>query len=190
MEQKPDRRVVKTKKAIRNAFAELLSEKDIDEITVRDIADKADINRKTFYNYYKGVYQLIDEIENEVVSSFEIAFTDIDYRRDMRDPSLIFEKLTKMLSGDLDFYGHLLRMKGNVHLVAKTARLLKEKTKSNLAARFELDPLVLDIIVDYSISGMLAVYQSWFNSDRSRSIDEISREVGKICFCGVTEMLK
>ena len=54
-EKKLDRRVIKTKKAIRNAFAKLISEKDINKITIKDIADTADINRKTFYNYYRRV---------------------------------------------------------------------------------------------------------------------------------------
>ena len=64
MEQKKiDRRIAKTKRAIYSAFAELLSQKDIDDITIRDIVDIADINRKTFYNYYSGIYALLDEIE-------------------------------------------------------------------------------------------------------------------------------
>ena len=46
-EVKQDRRVMKTKKAIRSAFARLLAEKDIDRITVKDIAEAADVNRKT-----------------------------------------------------------------------------------------------------------------------------------------------
>ena len=50
-EQKQDRRVVKTKRAIRNALVQLLSEKELDQITVKELADRADINRKTFYNY-------------------------------------------------------------------------------------------------------------------------------------------
>ena len=54
--EKVDRRVVRTKRAIRNAFAALLSVKDVDDITVRELADAADISRKTFYNYYSGIY--------------------------------------------------------------------------------------------------------------------------------------
>ena len=43
-EKKPDRRVLKTKKAIRNALAQLLAEKELEEITVKEVADTADIN--------------------------------------------------------------------------------------------------------------------------------------------------
>ena len=55
-EKKLDRRTAKTKKAIAIALAKLLSEKEINKITITDIAKEADINRKTFYNYYSSVY--------------------------------------------------------------------------------------------------------------------------------------
>ena len=45
---KTDLRIIRTKQAIRNAFAELLSRKELSEITVKEIADVAYINRKTF----------------------------------------------------------------------------------------------------------------------------------------------
>ena len=48
--RKSDLRVIKTKRAIHTAVAELLTEKDMDDITVTDIASRAIINRKTFYN--------------------------------------------------------------------------------------------------------------------------------------------
>ena len=80
---KIDRRILKTKRAIRNAFAELLSTKDIAEITIKEIADAADINRKTFYSYYRDVYQIVDEIENEVVHTLGSILKKVDYKLDM-----------------------------------------------------------------------------------------------------------
>ena len=67
MDKKMDRRVLKTKRAIYNAFVELLSEKEINHITITDISKKADINRKTFYNYYSNTYEVMEEIENLMV---------------------------------------------------------------------------------------------------------------------------
>lgn len=49
MDQKTDKRVIKTKHAIYKAFVELLNEKDINQITITDVAKRANINRKTFY---------------------------------------------------------------------------------------------------------------------------------------------
>ena len=50
-----DRRVRKTKKQLRGALTSLLLEKDISRVTVRDVADLADVNRGTFYAHYSDV---------------------------------------------------------------------------------------------------------------------------------------
>ena len=65
-EKKTDRRTIKTRKAICEAFAELLTEKQLHKITVQEIADKADVNRVTFYKHYPDVYDLYNKIEEEV----------------------------------------------------------------------------------------------------------------------------
>lgn len=189
MERKTDRRVLKTKKAIRNAFAELLSEKDINDITIKDIADVADINRKTFYNYYNGVFQIIDEIENEIVGSFEAALKDIDFKKCIQHPYIIFDKLTAIINRDIDFYGHLLKMNANANLVSKISASLKTEFKKNFSCQIEMENKKLDIMADYAISGMIAVYQSWFNSDRSQSIEEISQIVSTMCVMGIAGMV-
>ena len=107
---KPDRRVARTKKAIKNAFAELMSEKEISEITVKDIAETADVNRKTFYNYYNSVYDIVNEIENELVLAFDNVLSNIDFKQEMKNPYGIFEKLTGVINQDFDFYSRLMKM--------------------------------------------------------------------------------
>ena len=64
---KEDRRVRKTKKALRECLAELLTEKNIQDITVRELTDKADIHRSTFYANYTDIYDLYKQIEDAVV---------------------------------------------------------------------------------------------------------------------------
>jgi len=58
IEQKEDRRVRKTKKALREGLAELLTQKSIQKITVRELTDKVDIHRSTFYANYEDIYDL------------------------------------------------------------------------------------------------------------------------------------
>ena len=63
--KKQDRRIIKSKKAIKKAFMSILATKDINDITIKNIADLADVDRKTVYNYYNGTYEILNEIENE-----------------------------------------------------------------------------------------------------------------------------
>lgn len=188
-EKRPDRRVAKTKKAIKTAFAKLLSEKDINSITVKDVADCADINRKTFYNYYAGVYQVIDEIENDIIAEFDKTIREIDFENEIHNPYTIFDKLTAVIGRDIDFYGYLMKMDNNVSLVSKIAGLLKERLKAAFAERVTIDAARLDMIAEFAISGMTAVYQSWFNSDRSVPFEVLSKDMGVMTILGLSGFL-
>ena len=65
MEKKVDRRIVKSQKAIQNAFLEILLKDGLDAVTVKDITEKADVSRKTFYLHYTDKYALLDAIVDQ-----------------------------------------------------------------------------------------------------------------------------
>ena len=71
----PDLRVVKTHKAIREAFILLLSEQEYNDIAIQAILDRAKVNRATFYKYYSGkgdlAGQMIDDFKQEVSQLFQ-----------------------------------------------------------------------------------------------------------------------
>ena len=188
--EKTDLRVIKTKKAIRNAFAELLSEKDIQKITIKDIADTAVINRKTFYNYYAGVYSVVDEIENEIIMAFNDALRDVDFRQLLHEPYEIFKKLTSIINSDLDFYSHLMKMDSNASLISKIIQALELNVKKTFSEQISINKSTLDLAFDYAIAGMITVYQKWFNSDRTESIEEISKALSIIVSSGVNGLLE
>ena len=180
--RKSDLRVMKTKRAIHTAFAELLTEKNMDDITVTDIASRAMINRKTFYNNYRGVYELVDELENEVIRTFETAMQGIDF---IENPYAVFVKLTEIINSDMDFYGALLRSSRNAGLAHKIRQTLQQKAQDLFASRVELPPDQMEVMMNYSISGIVAVYQSWFNSERRQLIEEVSDIVSRMCLAGL-----
>lgn len=189
-EKKPDRRVLKTKKAIRNALALLLSEKELEDISIKDVADAADINRKTFYNYYSGIHEVIDEIENEIISACDWAIQGLDIWRDMKRPYIFFEKFTAVLNRDLEFYGYLMKMHGNLSLAYKLTALLKGKIREAFLQQVSCEKEKADIIIDYAVTGMIAVYQTWFNAGRRQPIEEISEMLSILCFSGISGVLE
>lgn len=70
MKQKIDSRVIKTQAAIQNSFWELLDEEGFAKIKVKQILQRADINRSTFYTYYDDKYALLDTVEEELFEGF------------------------------------------------------------------------------------------------------------------------
>lgn len=65
--KREDRRIRRTKRLLRQALAELMNEKEFKDITVKEITERADLNRGTFYFHYTDTYDLKDAIENELV---------------------------------------------------------------------------------------------------------------------------
>ena len=73
MEEKVvDRRVRKTKRQLRLALMKLMAEKSVKDISVRELAAIADINRGTFYIHYKDVYDLLSSLEDELADGLVV----------------------------------------------------------------------------------------------------------------------
>lgn len=64
-----DYRIEKTKHSICNAFIELRSRKPLERITVKEICELAKINKSTFYSHYVDIYDLSEQIENDIIST-------------------------------------------------------------------------------------------------------------------------
>ena len=62
---KHDLRYIKTEKAIRKTFHELLQEKEISRITVKELTERAEINKTTFYAHYETLPDLVNTLEAE-----------------------------------------------------------------------------------------------------------------------------
>lgn len=66
---KVDRRVLKSQEAIKKAILELMAEKNFDEITIKDISDRANVNRGTIYLHYTDKYDLLDKLIEEHINN-------------------------------------------------------------------------------------------------------------------------
>lgn len=65
-----DRRVKKTKRVLKDSLFKLLEQKSINRITVSELTRLADVNRSTFYFYYKDVYDMFEQIQDEIYEVF------------------------------------------------------------------------------------------------------------------------
>ena len=65
-----DLRIIKTIEGIKASFEELICEKDYEKITVKELCDRARINKKTFYHYYETLDALLDELQVELSAGY------------------------------------------------------------------------------------------------------------------------
>ena len=93
-----DKRVIRTKAAIRGAFNELVLQKDISAITISELVQEAGITRSTFYMYFNTVADVRDDIENEIISHIEKIMDENDWPRCMVDPYPLLSAITKEIT--------------------------------------------------------------------------------------------
>lgn len=188
-EKKTDRRVLRTRKAIRSAFAELLSEKDYNDITVTDISERADINRKTFYNYYRNTEDLVQDIENEAIADFDTLMDDLREHHILDNPEMIVTRISAAIESNLDYFRDFLIISKNAALFNRIADSLKKQIRVTLADQDVMDPMKAEALSIYITSGALSVYRDWLMDGRRAPREELDAYLQRLTIACVSEAL-
>ena len=190
MAKKEDRRVIRTKKAIRSAFAKLLSEREYNDITVTDIAEEADINRKTFYNYYRNTEDLVADIESEAIAAFDAVLVDLKVADIVERPEQIVARIGDTVSKNLDFFHDFLVMSNNDALFSRIADSLKKQIRKNLENQDKIDPIKAEVLSVYITSGTLSVYREWIRAGEPRPREPLDEFLTNLTIACVRETVK
>ena len=188
IQKKIDRRVIKTKKAIRGALMEIVEDKDLNKITMKEIAERADVDRKTVYNYYASAQDILDEIEDEAVVELEELTRDLQY--DPENPLAVFEVLTALLVSKLEVYTHLMRMELNSRLILKMISYLRDKVRETISRSKDIKPERVELVTEYVTAGLFSAYRYWFNAEEKCSLKEFSEDVAALILDGVSVALR
>lgn len=150
-----DLRIKKTNRAIRSAFYELIKEKPMEKITVREIAERAEINKTTFYAHYETVYDLVDQLEQEAVA--EILKEMSGAQNLLDDPrSFVREMYTAMAHYSDDFKLIPAAAMGQFNTYLQTAILEKVQADGIDSARYE----GLGAVLVFLLSGLVGLHNA------------------------------
>ena len=64
--EKVDKRIRRTKKILTEALIDILKEKNVEDITVSELAKRADVTRTTFYQYYRDPVDMLEQLQYEI----------------------------------------------------------------------------------------------------------------------------
>lgn len=191
-EKKTDRRIIKTKKAIRRAVVELLKEEGmtVEAVSVTALCRAADINRKTFYTYYYSVLDVITEIEETIVDAFRCDIERFDFSRDIDNPTVIFASLTEIIEADKNFYTTVIRLSSSIDLFPKIKSMLKERVLEYYCGHRGYDRLLVSRIADFVIGGTIDVYRGWYSENETTDIETLSQNIGAMISGAIHSMTK
>ena len=104
-----DRRVRRTKTLLQKTLVELMLEKEVSQISVKELTQRADVNRSTFYLHYLGIYDMLEQMENEFVGRLKGFFCDYFNPLPTSPPITLFLQISQWLERDKEYYVKLLR---------------------------------------------------------------------------------
>ncbi|MFJ8218162.1 TetR/AcrR family transcriptional regulator [Bacillus cereus] len=96
MANKIDLRVIKTQRAIKNTFIQLIEEVGFEKVNVRKLIERAEVNRSTFYLHYQDKYDLLNKIEDELLEGLKQIIMDTTLTKTIDQNSTSDSRLEKM----------------------------------------------------------------------------------------------
>ncbi|MGC4019297.1 MAG: TetR-like C-terminal domain-containing protein [Muricomes sp.] len=173
-----DRRVRKTKKALREGLAELISKKDIHNITIKELTDKADIHRSTFYAHYEDLYALYQELEDSVIEELDDIITE-NFSLHFNE---YYEVLFRYIGENKQLCKMLFSNNNALHFSHRLAMLFKGACLKNWCSILNLDHVSeeLDYYAQYHLQGCFAMISKWVSSDFEYSSEKIIKMMADI----------
>lgn len=176
-----------TKKAIMESFTELLNEKPLDKITIKDITDKCEINRNTFYYYFQDVYDLLEEVFN---IETERVLNETDESAPWQERFVISTKFAlNNKKAIFHIYNSISREQLEKYLYRVTDELMSKfvKSQTDVSESNEKDVQLVVMLYKYALVGLTL---DWVSKGMVDEPTSMINRVAKIMEGTTKEILK
>lgn len=190
MSKKTDLRILRTKQSIRKAFYELIQEKGYEAITVQDIADRAMINRNTFYLHYQNKPDLLDTCMNELLSELKDAIVLCPISTNPYSISvleIVMQTILEHISRNTTFYYAMLIGENRIYpFRTKMENIIKDKLNEgwNPAKGNSPSSISKELLLEYLVSAFMGIVIWWVKNDNALPADEVASQFSKIIAYG------
>ncbi|URZ87117.1 TetR/AcrR family transcriptional regulator [Floricoccus penangensis] len=196
-------RKTSSKKDIKKAFAKLLNEKGLEKITVSDITRRADVNRGTFYSHYTDKYELLNEIEDEILSNLKGYFDEsvpkiIKPVNDEKEDVQLFSNdsilhAATYAKDNFEMIHGLISEGGNSKLIPKFKKImvdvLQERAKKIGVLNFNKFKMPDGYAYEIMLSSVVSILEYWILNDTKESPEEIVKIINTAACVAPTEFL-
>ncbi len=174
-EKKEDRRVRRTKKLLTQALTQLLGEKQINEITVKELTELADMNRGTFYLYYRDVFDMLEKIEDGMFEKMENIIASHENEDVTKTTEPILLDLFTFIGENREMCRVLLSPHGDMNFLHRLNKVLYEKCqKVWRATREQRGETEFDYHYSFVIFGCAGLIRAWVNRDCPESAGQMA----------------
>lgn len=185
-----DRRIRKTKQLLRQSFASLLAEKPLEDITVKELTERADINRGTFYCHYKDIYDLKDQIERELFDEFVAVIDGYGVDNLRRELQPVMVDVFRFLQRNREFSMVLSAYKTDNLFFAWVRSEIFRRGLSEWQRIYGFQAsLQWDYYLDFVVAGCVTMLQSWIKREMRETPEEMGTLAARFILYGPGEVL-
>ena len=184
--KKEDLRVRKTREAIRNAFKEMVCEMDLNQISIKELTYRAQINRKTFYLHYPNLEAVLTELEDEIADIFirrQVSYANLQDIKDLI--RLFFESAANM---------PLLHERLLCHPSYRSVwsrineKVMRYRIQTNRGA-FGLEEYKENLVFAYYGANSAILYRQWVLDGKKLPLEDLIRMATNLICEGISSML-
>lgn len=168
---------------LKQSLLELLREHPIEKITIKDICQKADINRGTFYSHFSDPYDLLEQIENELFSEI---LSSVESLLKAEAISGLLLKIFESIHKNSDLCRILFSDYGDKVFLRRIMNIARDRS---IAEWKKMIPAVKDeqmeLLYLFYANGCVAIIQHWLLSGMKESPQELSDMIEKLSLKGL-----
>lgn len=174
---KVDRRIAKSQEAIKSAVIELMSEKSFDDITIRDIADRANVNRGTIYLHYSDKYDLLDKmIEEHMDNLRELCQSAADLT--FQEGNYVWYEY---FENHYLFFSTMLASKGAPYFRSRFLDLVIEEFRDEVETTEGINQgLSEDVVLQFFSSATVGAVEWWFKNEMPLPARVMAEQTGTL----------
>lgn len=171
-----DKRVIRTKKAIRTALFKIMESKDITSITISELTTLANVNRRTFYTHYSNITDILDETESEIVDALTAILSRFDTSTLVNSTYTVFIELSRLITEQYGFYFQLMKSDFRGVLISRMKTVLKSSTDKILGnISIPSDEKYVTLLASFINGGFLNLFLEWNKSGKELSIETAAK---------------
>lgn len=182
MEKKSDRRIRRTKALLRHGLAQLMSEKSVNEVTVKELVDLVDINRSTFYLHYTDIYNMLESVEDELFDEILHTIRTHPVSPFNKDSFPFIEDIFAILFDNREICAALLGPHGDIGFLHRIEEMLSQYSLAALREAFPERMDNLKYTYAYCVAGGVGLIKDW----PSHGCEESPQHMAQLTFRLVT----
>jgi AcrR family transcriptional regulator len=161
-----DRRARRSRRLLKQGLLELLREKRFSEISVRDITDRMDMNRGTFYLHYADTYDLLQNVEEDILRNVQMMIDE--HREETSAGTLkpIFEPILHYIVENRTACYSLFVNNANSNFVGRVNELIYRNGSDLVRQRYpSLPEEQMEYLLGFVSYGLIGLIRQWFETD-------------------------